>query len=186
MEAGWHPRKGCIGGSPLDDWLEEIGVIDSWLVDYVLATIDLWESDPDGGSANLDSEYPWFAVPEDASDSEQLAGLPFLPILIDRYPRYRGPDDISGLNSRMKNLSIDDQEFLRDKMDAAGWFESLEEYDQRTTRDYLRQKANHMRQLRETIYGFGHTEGFKHASGLRWLLGGCHMPRLLAMSWLAA
>jgi hypothetical protein len=162
-------ERDALGGSPLDDWLVEIDVIDDWLIDCVKAAIDLWNSDPNGGSANLDPKCPWFALPEDAIDSE--ASDVFLPLLWSPFPLYRGPD-ISSLYSKMRTLSIDDQEWLLDKVDSADWFEPLEEYERRLKQDFHNQLTEHIRRLRQTRYGLDHAEGFKHSQWTALAFGG--------------
>lgn len=161
-------KKGSIldrdapGVSPLDKWFEQMEIVDGWLIDYVVATIQLWEGDPDGGNAKLDPDFRWFAVPEDAiRDDEELP--PFLLIPVDRYPRYGGPPGLSRLGSELQKLSIDDLEGLLEMIGDAGWFESLEQYQKRVTDEARQCILAHVQRLRIRMYGRDNAESFKHA-----------------------
>jgi len=142
-------ERDALGGSPLDDWLEEIGVIDDWLIDFVKATIDLWNSDPDGPNAALHPDYGWFGIPY----LEGSEVPDFQPVFDRPYPISTTPHD---LRERLSGASSSELSAILAESRRDEWAETPEEFDKRMRDQFDTQLTEYKKSIRSP-YGYNGT-----------------------------
>jgi hypothetical protein len=152
------------GGTGLSEWMRDEDVVDKWLVDYVIATIKLWDSHPSGPNASLRPGFLWFGIPPGDSMRADFAPVFDTPHLIDRRP-----DD---LRERLPELSLDEIKTLSDEFTSSKLEETPNEFRKRMRKQLEAQMTNYLKLGRSP---YGHEENpytLQHADWTALAFGG--------------
>jgi hypothetical protein len=137
----WRAGKG------LSEWMRDEDVVDKWLVDYVIATIKLWDSYPSGPNATLRPGFLWFGIPPDDCTVMRPDFKPVFetPHLIDRRP-----DD---LQKRVSESSLDEIKAQSDEFEFNKLEETPDEFRKRMREQFEAQLTKYIKSIRSP---YGH------------------------------
>jgi hypothetical protein len=152
-------------GGDLHKWMRETGVVDQWLIDFVTATIDLWNRDPDGPNACLQIGSCWFGFP--ALTGSEVSD--FQPVFDRPFPISTAPDD---LREQLSGASFGRFSAISRESQHDGWAETLEGLRKRMTDQFESQLTDYVRSIR-SAYGYQATAWtFQHAGWTALAFGG--------------
>lgn len=133
------------GGKWLSDWMRDEDVVDKWLVDYVVATIKLWDRDPSGPQANLQPGFLWFGIP--AGDRE-VVRPDFKPVFDPPHLIDRRPD---GLRKLLLESSLEGVKALADAFESAKLEETPLEFKKRMRHQFELQLTKYLKSIRSSF-----------------------------------
>jgi hypothetical protein len=162
------------GGGGLTKWMREQGVVDPWSIEYVQATLELWDRDPDGPNATLGADHSWFGFPA-LSDS----GVPdFNPVFDRPYLFSTTPDD---LRERLSGPSASELSALLAEARSDNWVETVEEFRKRMREQFEARLTKYIKSIRSP-YGYqGSPSTLQHADWTALSFGG--LPYVEIARW---